>query len=154
MAETPKNQDAGAQERTDHAARPQERPAATQDRPTRLAAIRDTLGAVTGVILGLVPHVLHHIGLIAGAAFITGAGGNALFFVIGLVFSLPMLRRIYRRFGTWRAPAIALAVFTALFSLSAFVIGPAVSGAGDPSNAPPSPTQTPSPGHEGHHPGS
>ncbi len=53
-----------------------------------------------------------------------------MFFVIGLVFSFPMLRRLYRRFRTWWAPAIAVAVFTALFSLSAFVIGPAVSGAG------------------------
>jgi hypothetical protein len=31
--------------------------------------------------------VLHHVGLIAGAAFITGAAGNALFFGIGF----PML---------------------------------------------------------------
>ena len=154
MVETEKDQHAGAHDCSDHAAGPQERPAAKEARRSRLAAIRDTLGAVTGAILGLVPHVLHHIGLIAGAAFITGTGGNALFFVIGLVFSLPMLRRLYRRFRTWRAPAIAIAVFTALFSLSAFVIGPAVSGAGDPNQAPSPPTQTPSPGHEGHHSGS
>ncbi len=150
MAETAKDQ-AEAHDRADHAAGLQERPVAPEGRRTRLAAIRDTLGAVTGAILGLVPHVLHHIGLIAGAAFITGAGGNALFFVIGLVFSLPMMRRLYRRFRTWRAPAIAVAVFTALFSLSAFVIGPAVSGDGASNEAPAPPTQTPSPDHEGHH---
>lgn len=154
MTETAKDQHAGAHDCADDAAAPQERTAATEGRRTRLAAIRDTLGAVTGAILGLVPHVLHHIGLIAGAAFITGAGGNAVFFVIGLMFSLPMLRRLYRRFRTWQAPAIAVAVFTALFSLSAFVIGPAVSGGGDSNDPPSSPTQTPPPSHAGHHGGS
>ncbi len=121
-----------------------------QDRPAgKLAAARDAIGAVVGAVLGLVPHVLHHIGLIAGAAFVTGAGGNVLFFVIGLVFSIPLLRRLYRRFQTWRAPAIAVAVFAAVFSLSAFVVGPAVSGGSDgsPSTPSPSPTQN----HSGHH---
>jgi len=42
----------------------------------RLHAIWDTIGAVIGVVMGLVPHVLHHIGLIAGAALVTGAGGK------------------------------------------------------------------------------
>lgn len=86
---------------------------------------------------------MHHIGLIAGAAFLTGAGGNALFYVLGLVFSIPMLRRLHRRFRTWRAPAIAVAVFTAVFSLSAFVIGPAISGESTPTDTPPAPTDTP-----------
>ena len=96
-----------------------------------MAAARDGASATVGAILGLVPHVLHHIGLIAGDAFVTGALGNALFFGIGLVFSVPLLRRLYRRFHTWRAPAIAVAVFAAIFSLSAFLIGPAVSGSSD-----------------------
>ena len=115
----------------------------------RIAAARDAIGAVVGAVLGLVPHVLHHIGLIAGAAFVTGAGGNLLFFGIGLVFSIPLLRRLYRRFHTWRAPAIAVAAFAAVFSLSAFVIGPAVSGGsdGNPSTPSPSPTQN----HSSHH---
>lgn len=84
---------------------------------------------LVGAILGLAPHVIHHIGLIAGAALVTGAAGNGLFFGIGLVFSIPLLRRLYRRFRTWRAPATAMVVFAAVFSLSAFVVGPAVSGA-------------------------
>ena len=115
----------------------------------RLVAVRDAIGAFVGAILGLAQHVLHHIGLIAGAALVTGAGGNALFFGIGLVFSTPLLRRLYRRFHTWRAPAIAVVVFAAVFSLSAFVIGPAVSGGADgsPSTPEPSPTQN----HSGHH---
>lgn len=113
----------------------------------RLAAARDAVGAVVGAILGLVPHVMHHIGLIAGAAFVTGVGGNAVFFAIGLIFSIPLLRRLYRRFHTWRAPAIAIAVFAAVFSLSAFVIGPAVSGGSNDSPSTPDPVQD----HSSHH---
>jgi hypothetical protein len=98
---------------------------------TRLAALRDATGAAVGTALGIVPHVMHHIGLLAGTALITGAAGNALFYAVGLLFSVPMLRRLYRRFRTLWAPGIAVVVFTGLFALSAFVIGPAISGAGD-----------------------
>lgn len=105
---------------------------------SRLAAARDTLGSVFGAILGLVPHVMHHIGLVAGAALVTGVGGNALFFGVGLLLSVPMLRRIYRRFRTWVAPAIAVAAFAGLFSLSAFVVGPAISGGSASAAVPPS----------------
>ena len=106
--------------------------------------------AVIATVMGLLPHLLHHVGLLAGVALVSGAAGNILFGVLGLVFSLPLLRRLYRRFGTWKAPAVALAVFATMFSLSAFVIGPAISD-----NAPaPSPVQTPSPDeHSGHHGG-
>lgn len=105
--------------------------------------------ALFGALLGLLPHVLHHTGLIFGAALVTGTGGNLLFGVLGLLFSIPLLRRLYTRFNTWKAPAIALAVFVAMFSLSAFVIGPAISG--DTSPQTPSPVQTPGHStHEGH----
>lgn len=110
---------------------------------TRLAAIRDTIGAVAGAILGLVPHVLHHIGLVAGAALVTGAAGNTLFFIVGVVFSIPLLRRLHRRFASWWAPAIAVAIFAGLFTLSATVIGPAITG--EPGS------DTPTPVHTGHH---
>lgn len=106
---------------------------------SRWKAARDTVGAVTGTVLGIAPHVLHHIGLLAGAALITGTTGNALFYAIGLLLSVPMLRRLYRRFQTLWAPAIAVVVFTGLFSVSAFVIGPAISG-DDDSPPPSSPT--------------
>ena len=43
---------------------------------TRLRALGDSLSAGVGVALGIAPHVLHHIGLIAGAALVTGTGGN------------------------------------------------------------------------------
>lgn len=115
------------------------------------AAIRDVVGATVGAALGLAPHVLHHAGLLAGTALVTGAGGNALFFLIGVLLSLPMLRRLHRRFGTWRAPAIAAAAFTALFSLSAFLIGPALSGDSTPGESPTPPSQTPTGNHTEHH---
>lgn len=108
-----------------------------------------TVSAVFGTLLGLLPHLLHHTGLIFGAALITGTGGNLLFGVFGLLFSLPLLRRLYTRFNTWKAPAIALAIFVAMFSLSAFVIGPAISGGSSPES--PSPEQTPDHSqHDGH----
>ena len=114
----------------------------------RLVATRSAVSAAIGSVLALVPHILHHIGLLAGAAFLTGFGGSLLLGVVGLVFSIPLLRRLYRRFGTWKAPATALVVFAAMFSLSAFVIGPAISG--DGSSNSPSPSETPSE-HSGHH---
>ena len=119
----------------------------TQD--GRLAAVRDAAGAVAGVVMGVLPHVLHHIGLIAGTALVAGAGGNAVFFVLGLLLSIPMLRRIHRRFGSWIAPVVALGVFTVMFAFSAFVIGPALTGTGDPANVPSVPVPTSQ--HTEHH---
>jgi len=121
----------------------------------KLAAIWDAVVAVIGAVMGILPHVLHHVGLIAGAALLTGAGGNLLFFALGLVFSIPLLRRLYRKFHTWRAPVIAIAIFAAMFSLSAFVVGPAITGDSSPANAPTAPsqtpTQTPTESHSEHH---
>lgn len=115
--------------------------------------------AAIGTVMGLLPHVLHHASLLAGAALVTGLGGNLLFAAAGLLLSVPLLRRLYRRFDTWKAPAIAVAVFAVMFALSALVIGPAISGGsptdsqpGTPTN-PTSPAGTPSPDeHSGHHP--
>ena len=88
--------------------------------------------AAWGGFIGLLPHVLHHVGPLAGAALLAGAAGRALFAAIGFVAAIPFLRRLRLRFGTWRAPAIALAIFAAMFSLSSFVIGPAISGGDAP----------------------
>lgn len=123
---------------------------------TRARAIRDGAGAVVGVVLGLAPHVFHHVGLLAGAALITGTTGNVLFYVVGLALSIPMLRRLHRHFRTPWAPAVAIAVFTGLFSLSAFVIGPAIADTEDPAprgptDLTPSPAPTPSGEHTEHH---
>ena len=118
--------------------------------PLRTAAGRlwSALVAAWGVFIGLLPHVLHHVGPLAGAALLAGTGGTALFAAIGFVAAIPFLVRLYRRFASWRAPAIALAIFVAMFSLSSFLIGPAISG-GDESN-PPS-VEEPGEGHAGHH---
>lgn len=114
-----------------------------------LAAIWNAATAVIATIMGLAPHVLHHIGLFAGAAFVVGVGGNLLFGAVGLLLSVPLLRRLHRRFGTWKAPAVAVAVFTVMFSISGFVIGPAISP--EPVDTS-QPAGTPSPAdHDAHH---
>ena len=115
----------------------------------RLRAWWSGLVGVIGAVVGLAPHVLHHIGLLVGTALVAGVGGTALFGILGLVASVPFLLRLRRRFGTWWAPAIGLAVFTVMFSVSAFLIGPAInSGNGPPGD---SPQLQPSVDHSGHH---
>ena len=122
------------------------------DRPrSRFSAVRDTVVAVVGAVMGIAPHLLHHIGLIAGTAFVSGAGGNAVFYAVGLLLSVPMLRRIHRRFGTRTAPALAVVVFTAVFLFSALVVGPAITS--DAGTRQPAPVRTPAPTdqHSSHH---
>jgi hypothetical protein len=120
--------------------------------PGRLRAWWNAAVGVLGTLGGLAPHVLHHIGPLAGTALVAGAGGTVLFGVLGFAASVPLLLRLRRRFASWWAPAIALVIFAVMFSLSAFVIGPAISGDdGGAGNAPagdPSPSST---DHTGHH---
>jgi uncharacterized membrane protein len=106
--------------------------------PRRRMAARlwSVVAAAWGAVIGLVPHVLHHAGPLSGAALLAGAGGRLLFAAVGIVAAIPLLRRLYRRFGTWQAPAIALAVFAAMFSLSSLVIGPAISDGNDTPSRP------------------
>ncbi|MFP5219751.1 MAG: hypothetical protein ACLGIG_08435 [Actinomycetes bacterium] len=106
--------------------------AARPARRSPLRALRDGLLAVLGAVLGLAPHVLHHVGFLAGTALVAGSGGTALFGAVGLVASIPVVLRLRRRFGTWLAPALGLAVFAAMFTISTLVVGPAISGADDP----------------------
>jgi len=112
----------------------------------RLRALWNSLVGGIGLVLGLLPHVLHHVAFLAGTALVAGSGGTALFGAVGLVASVPLLVRLYRRFATWRAPAIALLIFVAMFSLSAFVIGPAISGSGTAKSP-----SVPSQNHNQHH---
>jgi len=93
--------------------------------------IRNLLTALWGAVTGIAPHVLHHVGPLAGAAILAGTGGRVLFFVIGLAAATPMLIRLYRRFRTWLAPVIAIAVFAVTYTLSSLFIGPLISGDGD-----------------------
>jgi hypothetical protein len=76
-------------------------------------------------------NVLHHVGPLAGAALLAGFASKALFFGLGLVLSLPLLRRVYRRFKTWLAPALAVIVFAGMFALSALVIAPWITSGSD-----------------------
>jgi hypothetical protein len=91
-------------------------------------------------LTGIAPHVLHHVGPLAGAAILAGTGGRVLFFMIGLVAAIPMLVRLYRRFGTWIAPTIAVAVFGVTYTLSSLFLGPLISGEGGFSSTAPSTT--------------
>jgi hypothetical protein len=94
----------------------------------RLHALWSGAFGIVGTVVGPAPHVLHHVGLLVGTALVAGAAGTLILGLLGLAASVPMLLRLKRRFGTLWAPALGLAVFAAMFSLSAFVIGPAISG--------------------------
>jgi len=100
-----------------------------------LARISAGFSASVGAVAGIAPHVLHHVGSIAGAALLTGAGGTALFALIGLVLTVPMLLRLRRRFGTWLAPGFALTIFAVMFTVSTLWIGPAIRGDGGSDNS-------------------
>ena len=72
--------------------------------------------------------MLHHAGPLAGAALFAGLGGSLLFGALGLVAAAPFLIKVRRRSGSWRKPGILLTVFTAMFAMSTFVVGPAIRG--------------------------
>lgn len=101
-----------------------------------------------GVLTGIAPHVLHHVGPLAGAALLAGFGGKALFFALGLLLSVPLLRRLHRRFRTWIAPALAVAFFAVVFAVSSLAIAPLVTG-GAEKPAPPGVEQPAD--HASHH---
>jgi hypothetical protein len=98
------------------------------DRPSFAGRVWGGVLAVWGGFVGLLPHVLHHVGPLAGAALLAGATGRVLFAAVGFAAAIPFLRRVHRRFRTWKAPAIAVAAFAASFSVSSFVLGPAITG--------------------------
>lgn len=123
--------------------------------PTLRRRAAALISSAIAALLGILPHVLHHAGPLAGAALFAGAGGTLLFGAIGLVAAIPFLLRVHRRCGNWRTPAALLALFAIVFSISAFVIGPAISGSDDSgSKATPNQTSPPAPtsgGHDAHH---
>ena len=103
--------------------------------------------AFVGVITGVASHVLHHVGPLAGAALFAGFGGQVLFFILGLALSVPLVRRLYHRFGTLLAPAVAVVAFAGIFTFSSVVVAPLLTG-GDESAA----TPIEQPHDDGHHP--
>ena len=93
------------------------------------------LSAAWGGLIGLLPHVLHHAGPLAGAALFASAGGSILFGAIGLLAAIPFLRRVRRHTGGWRVPGAVLALMVVMFSISTLVIGPKIAGDGDSSSS-------------------
>lgn len=122
------------------------RPVAAGPRRSALRRLQDAVVAVLGGVVGLAPHVLHHVGPLAGTAVVAGSGGTALFGVLGLVASVPLLLRLQRRFDSWWAPAVGLAAFAAMFALSTLVLGPAISDVDATGTDDPLPED-----HDGHH---
>ena len=126
--------------------------------PTRrpgAARLRVAFGGLAVALLGAAPHVLHHAGPLAGAAIVGGLRGTLLFGVLGFLATIPMLRKLRRHTGSWRAPAAVLALFAIVFTLSATVVGPALTGnsekAPDAQPTAPAPRGTTPSGHETHH---
>ena len=112
-----------------------------QSPPTMRERLAKLVSSVVAAVLGIAPHVLHHVGPLAGAALLAGTGGTLLFGAIGLIASIPFLRRVHRRSGNWRVPGALLVLFAVIFSISSFVVGPAISGGGNDA-ASPTTTQT------------
>lgn len=103
---------------------------AVAGRDTWRARVWTATSGALGTVAGILPHVLHHVGPLVGAAFLTGALGTTAFGAVGLALSIPMLLRLRRRFASWWAPALGLVAFTAMFLLSSLVLGPLISGDG------------------------
>ena len=120
-----------------------------------LERVRATMAGVGAAALGAAPHVLHHVGPLAGTALLAGATGKLLFGAAGLALAIPMLRRLHHRTGSWRLPAGVLGAMAVVFTFSTLVIGPALTGADDESR-PAAPTPATPAGvsqeeHESHH---
>lgn len=112
---------------------------------TRLGA---AVLAAWGVLVGIAPHVLHHVGPFAGAALLAGAGGKLLFGALGFLLSIPFLLRLYRRFHTLAAPVLGTAAFATIFVVSTLVSPLLTNGGGAPDRAPG--VEQPA-GHASHH---
>ena len=120
-------------------------PAGPEPRSSRL---RVALGGAAAALMGAAPHVLHHVGPLAGTALVAGAGGTLIFGALGLVLTIPLLRRLRLRTGSWVAPGAALALMATLFTLSSLFVGPALTDSDDaaPAQRAPAPAE-----HEQHH---
>ena len=100
-------------------------PATTAVSARGVDRIRAAVSALGAGVMGVAPHVLHHVGPLAGAALLAGATGKLLFGALGFALVIPMLRRLHRRHGSWAVPGGVLALMAVVFTFSAFVVGPA-----------------------------
>lgn len=104
-------------------------PRPTTDQPVGLLVrLRLAFAGITGAVAGVAPHVLHHVGPIAGTAVVSGATGTLVFGALGFLLMVPTLLRIKRHFGSWVAPGIATAVFALIFTISTVWVGPIIRG--------------------------
>lgn len=87
------------------------------------------------------------VGSLAGAALFAGFDGQVLFFILGLALSVPLLLRLFHRFGTLLAPAAAMVAFAAIFTFSSAVVAPLPTGSDE---SPVTPIEQPH--DDGHHP--
>ncbi|MFU8841604.1 MAG: hypothetical protein ACNA8R_12930 [Nitriliruptoraceae bacterium] len=117
--------------------------------PGPVLRVRTALLGLWAAITGAAPHVLHHVGPLAGTALVAGAGGRVLFGVAGFVATIPMLRRLRRRTGSWRVPGLALAAFAVIYTVSTLLVGPAIGAATSP-EATTTPTVEVEVDHHGH----
>jgi hypothetical protein len=113
------------------------------------ARVRTAMLGLWAAITGAAPHVLHHVGPLAGTALVAGAGGRVLFGVAGFVATIPMLRRLRRRTGSWRVPVLALAAFATIYTVSTLFVGPAIGRATGP-DATTTPSEQVEVDHHGH----
>jgi len=128
---------------------------AARPAPRLLGRLRALLATAAVAVFGAAPHVLHHVGPLAGAAALAGATGRLLFGALGFLAAVPMLRHLRRRTGSWRVPAGVLALMAAVFTFSSLVIGPALTDGDDSApakRAEPGVTQPLPEGHDSHHP--
>ena len=98
--------------------------------PGLIDQLRLTLAAIAAALIGVAPHLLHHAGPLAGAALFAGFVGTALLGALGFLLMIPVLLRLRRRQGSWGLSAAVLALFVSMFLVSAFVIGPLITGGG------------------------
>ena len=119
--------------------------------PVAAGSLGSVLSGLVAAVSGIAPHVLHHVGPLAGTALLAGTGGTILFGVAGFALSIPMLLRLRLRFGTWLAPAVASTIFLVVYLFSSLVVGPAITGV-SAADASPAPSSTALPSdHDEHH---
>ena len=93
--------------------------------PSR-SRLTGAVGSAWAATMGVLPHVLHHVGPLAGAALLAGTTGTLLFGAATFLLTIPLLLRVHRKSGTWRVPLALLGLFVAIWALSTFIVGPEV----------------------------
>lgn len=117
---------------------------------TSRARIVGVVGSAWAGIMGVLPHVLHHVGPLAGVTLLAGTGGTLLFGAAAFLLTIPLLLRVHKRSSSWRAPLTLLVLFIAIWLLSTFILGPWVRDRLESKPAPTQQQQQPA-GHEQHH---